>query len=156
VWYFTPSLRTLTWITKVHRGLYRTTRGMLGSSLLQLEETHHGVRLRWLRVLLLTSKGRKTAAPRTVPLPYFVYEGRTFIIASLAGRERHPAWYLNLRERPEVDVQVGSRRYRCRAVTLSGEERERIWTMIVADWARYRIYQDSTRREIPVVELVPT
>jgi deazaflavin-dependent oxidoreductase (nitroreductase family) len=155
VWYFTPSPRALTWITKIHRRLYRATRGFVGSGLPQLEETPRGRRLRWLTVLLLTTTGRKTATPRTVPLPFYVYEGRTFIVASFAGRDRDPAWYENLVQQPEVEVQWGSRRRRCRAVTLSGKEREHIWTLLADDWPRYGIYQAGTPRQIPVVELIP-
>jgi deazaflavin-dependent oxidoreductase (nitroreductase family) len=155
VWYFTPSRRTLTWITTIHRKIYTATHGVLGSSLPQLEDEERGLALRWLHVLLLTTKGRKTGTPRIVPLPYFVYDGRTFIVASFTGLDQNPAWYANLAEQPEVGVQIGSRRRRCRAVTLGGNERERIWALLSRDWARYRVYQSGTRRAIPVVELIP-
>jgi deazaflavin-dependent oxidoreductase (nitroreductase family) len=154
VWYYTPSPRALSWITKVHRSLYRATGGILGSRLLQLEESRRGVAVRVMNVLLLTTQGRKTGAPRTVPLPCFVYEGRTFLVGSFTGLDRHPAWYANLAEHPEVEVQRGARRQRARAVTLSGSERTRVWAMIVEDWPRYRMYQRATQREIPVVELI--
>jgi len=152
--YYTPSPRALTFITKVHRGLYRATLGMVGSSLPQLEERQGVLRLCILTVLLLTSTGRKSGAPRTVPLPCFVYEGRTFLVASFTGLDRHPAWYRNLTEHAEVEVRLRSRRRRCRAVTLVGSERALIWKKITDDWPRYRLYQERTRREIPVVELV--
>jgi len=128
---------------------------MVGASLPQLEDARRGYALRWLNVLLLTTKGRKTGALRTVPLPYFVYDGRTFIVASFTGLDQNPAWYVNLAEDPEVGVQIGSRRRRCRAVTLGGKERERVWVLISRDWVRYRAYERGTRREIPVVELAP-
>ena len=152
--YYTPSPRTLTFITKVHRALYRATLGMVGSSLPQLEERQGGLRLCVLTVLLLTTRGRKSGAPRTVPLPCFAYEGRTFLVASFTGLDSHPAWYRNLAEHAEVEVQLRSRRRRCRAVTLVGSERELIWKQITDDWPRYRLYQERTLREIPVVELV--
>jgi deazaflavin-dependent oxidoreductase (nitroreductase family) len=155
VWYFTPSRRALTWITTIHRRIYLATRGMFGSTLPQLEDGRRGYALRWLNVLLLTTRGRKTRALRTVPLPYFVYDGRTFVVASFTGLDQNPAWYTNLTEEPEVGVQIGSRRQRCRAVTLGGKERERIWALLSRDWVRYRAYQRATRREIPVVELIP-
>ena len=152
--YYTPSPRTLTLITKVHRGLYRATLGVIGSSLPQIEQRQGGLRLCILTVLLLTTTGRKTGTRRTVPLPCFVYEGRTFLVASFTGLDRHPAWYRNLAEHAEVEVQLRSRRRRCRAVTLVGSERALIWQKITDDWPRYRLYQERTHREIPVVELV--
>lgn len=155
VWYFTPSPRALAFITKVHRSLYRATGGIIGSILPQFEDGDDGVRLRKLTVLLLTTTGRKSAARRTAPLPCFVYEGRTFVVASFAGSDEQPAWYLNLVARPEVEVQLGLRKSRCRAVTLEGTERARIWEKLAADWPRYRAYQNGTRREIPVIELIP-
>ena len=127
---------------------------MLGSILPQLEDSRGRLEVRKLTVLLLTTTGRKSAAQRTVPLPCYAYEGRTFIVASFAGREEHPAWYLNLTVRPEVEVQLRSRKSRYRAVTLSGAERARIWTMLIEDWPRYRGYQNATSREIPLVELI--
>jgi len=154
VTYFTPSPRVLAWITKVHRGLYLATGGRLGATLLQLEETGRGRRLRALTVLLLTTTGRKTATHRTVPLPCYVYEGRTFVVASFTGLDHHPAWYLNLALQPQVEVQLRSHRRRHRAVTIGGAERERIWKMLTDDWPRYALYQSRTKREIPLVELV--
>ena len=138
----------------MHRGLYRATAGVVGSSLPQIEETSKGKRLRLLTVVLLTTKGRKSGALRTVPLPCFSYEGRTFVVGSFTGLDRHPAWYHNVEGDPGVDVQLRSRRRRCRAVTLTGAERERFWKMMTDDWPRYRVYQARTRREIPLVELV--
>ena len=152
--YFTPSPRALAWITKVHRGLYRATGGRLGAKLLQFEETGRGRRLRALTVLLLTTTGRKTATPRTVPLPCYVYEGRIFVVASFTGLDHHPAWYLNLALQPQVEVQMRSQRQRHRAITVGGAERERIWKMLTDEWPRYALYQSRTKREIPLVELV--
>jgi deazaflavin-dependent oxidoreductase (nitroreductase family) len=152
--YFTPSGRVLSWITAVHRGLYRATGGVIGSRLPQIEQTSRGIELRALTVLLLTTRGRKSAMSRTVPLPCFVYEGRTFLVASNAGTDRHPAWYLNLLQEPEVFVQLRSQQLRYRAVAATGAERERLWRALADDWPRYRLYQAGTTRQIPLVELV--
>jgi deazaflavin-dependent oxidoreductase (nitroreductase family) len=152
--YFTPSPRALVWITRTHRALYRATNGIIGATLPQLEDRGHGTKLQMLTVLLLTTTGRKSGEQRTAPLPVFQYEGRTFLVGSFAGRHAQPAWYLNLLELPEVDVQLKSERRRCRAVTLRGEERARFWKMLTDEWQRYRLYQAGTSREIPLVELI--
>ena len=144
----------LVWITKIHTGLYRMTNGVLGATLPQLEDRGHGTKFQSLTVILLTTVGRKSGVPRTAPLPCFVYEGRTFLVGSNAGNEKQPAWYWNLLERPEVEVQFKSKQRRCRAVTLHGDERERLWKIITDDWQRYRLYQAKTKREIPLVELI--
>ena len=152
--YVTPGPRALSWITRIHRGLYRATSGIIGSKLPQLEQTSRGLELRALTVLLLTSTGRRSGAIRTVPLPCFVYEERTFLVASNAGTDRHPAWYLNILQNPEVDVQLGGDHRRYRAVPATGAERARLWKTLADDWPRYRLYQEGTAREIPLVELV--
>src|SRR5690349_9911253 len=104
--YFTPSPRLLTWITKIHRGVYQASNGWLGSVIPQRAEKGRGWLFRGLSTLLLTTTGRKSGVRRTVPLPYYTIEGRVFLVASNAGQEQHPAWYLNLKERPEVEVQM--------------------------------------------------
>ena len=144
----------LAWITKIHTALYRMTNGVIGGTLPQLEDRGDGTKLQSLTVVLLTTIGRKSAVARTAPLPCFVYDGRTYLVGSFAGSDRQPAWYLNLLEHPEVLVQLKGKRRRCRAVTLHGDERERMWNVITADWQRYRLYQAKTKREIPLVELI--
>jgi deazaflavin-dependent oxidoreductase (nitroreductase family) len=75
-------------------------------------------------------------------------------VASFAGGDRHPAWFLNLRENADVRVRRGMRRRAARAAPLAGEERARYWERLAGDWPRYGLYQTETAREIPVVELV--
>jgi deazaflavin-dependent oxidoreductase (nitroreductase family) len=104
--------------------------------------------------LLLTTVGRKSGSPLTLPLIY----GRTpaggyTVIASKGGAPAHPAWFLNLQAQPEVDVQVAAERFRARARVAEGEEREAIWREMVGIYAPYEEYQAKTERQIPVVVL---
>lgn len=152
--YFTPSGKALAWITKVHRGLYQLTGGLLGSMVFQRAEAGDRWPLRPMKILLLTTTGRKSGQARTAPLPYFVYDGRILIVGSFAASEKHPAWVLNLREQPEVEVQIGRQRHRAQAVELTGAERDALWLRLTTDWPRYALYQQKTPRMIPLVELV--
>jgi F420H(2)-dependent quinone reductase len=151
--YFTPTGKTLAFITRVHRAIYRATGGRLGATIFQRAEAGDRWPLRPMRVLLLTTHGRKSGQPRTVPLPYFEYDGRIVVVASFAGGEKHPAWFLNLRDRPEVELQVGRRRGAGEAAILDERDRASLWPRLVADWPRYGLYQDGTARTIPLVEL---
>lgn len=153
--YLTPTGRALAWITRIHRALYTMTFGLVGHTVFQRAERGAGWVLRPMKVLLLTTTGRTTGLARTVPLPYFEYDGRTFIVASFAGGDRHPAWFLNLRANPDVRVRRGTRKLAARAAPLEGEERARYWDRLAGDWPRYGVYQAQTAREIPLVELVP-
>jgi deazaflavin-dependent oxidoreductase (nitroreductase family) len=152
--YFTPRGRLLAWITAVHRGLFQATRGRVGGTLVVTAEPGAPSPLRTMRVLLLTTVGRVSGLPRTVPLPYFELEGRRFLIASFAGGARHPAWYTNLEARPEVWIQMDRGRVPARAVPLAGDERARVWQRLATEWPRYQRYQEATSRTIPVVELL--
>lgn len=151
--YLTPKGNALAWITKIHRGLYTMSFGLLGHTVFQRAEKGAGFFLRPMSVLLLTTTGRTTGLARTVPLPYFEYDGRTFIVGSFAGGEKHPAWFLNVRANPDVRVQRGTKKRAARAVPLEGEERARYWERLSNDWPRYRRYQEGTSREIPLVEI---
>ena len=106
-------------------------------------------------MLLLTTHGRVTGQPHTVPLLY-LREGETFlVIASYGGRDRHPEWYLNLLANPSVIARVGNREVVLTARTASPEERDVWWPKVVAAYGDYAVYQKRTDREIPVVALEP-
>ncbi|MCH2173155.1 nitroreductase family deazaflavin-dependent oxidoreductase [Myxococcota bacterium] len=103
--------------------------------------------------LLLTTLGRKTGKKRLLPLIYGTCEAGVVVVASKGGAPTHPVWYLNLVDNPEVDVQVEADCYRAKARVAQGEERNRLWDMMVGVWAAYTGYQEKTEREIPVVVL---
>ena len=114
----------------------------------------HGYR--WRRdteILLLTTVGRKSGSTRTHALIFREIDGNYVIVASKGGNPQHPAWYLNLRDEPEVGVQVKGDRFTARARVAEGEERERLWRHMTEVWPDYDQYQTRTDREIPVVVL---
>jgi proline iminopeptidase len=104
-------------------------------------------------VLLLTTTGRKSGKPRTIPLIYAQDGDRYVIVASKGGAPEHPGWYRNLVKSPDVELQVEDRVFRARARTASGEERERLWRKANEVWPHYAEYALKTGREIPVVVL---
>ncbi len=106
-------------------------------------------------VLLLTTTGRKSGRPRTTPLNYLQDGESKVIVASNGGNDQHPAWYLNLRAKPDVEVQVGRERKRARAEVAVGEERARLWPLLVQMYSGYGEYQKEMKRTIPVVILRP-
>jgi deazaflavin-dependent oxidoreductase (nitroreductase family) len=108
-------------------------------------------------VLELTTTGRKSGQPRATMLTAPLVEGdRMVIIASRGGDDRHPAWYLNLRDNPDVEVSVqGGPTRSMRARIVEGEERESLWQRVTSKHDNYAGYQKKTDREIPVVMLEP-
>ena len=108
-------------------------------------------------VLELTTIGRKSGRPRTVMLPSPVQEGdKWVVVASRGGNDHHPAWFLNLRDRPDVEVnRKGKPKQSMRARIATPEERARLWPQVTATYSGYAQYQEKTDREIPLIWLEP-
>lgn len=105
--------------------------------------------------LLLQTVGRKSKEPKTTPLIYGK-DGKGFVIvASKGGAPNDPAWFLNLRDQPEVRFQVAAKKYRGVARITAGAERQRLFRMMAGLFPPYDSYQAKTAREIPVVVLEP-
>lgn len=121
-------------------GLYRRTGGRIPG------------RIAGAPILLLTTTGRSSGKPHTIPLGYFELDGVRYIIASNAGAPRDPAWYRNLLAHPEVHVQVGRDAYAAHATPATGEERQRLWEHTTRVAPAYERYGHGPR-EIPVVTL---
>jgi deazaflavin-dependent oxidoreductase (nitroreductase family) len=101
--------------------------------------------------LLLTTRGRKSGQLRRTALIYGQDGDRYLLVASLGGAPKHPLWYLNLVEHPEVELQVGAETFAGRARTATAEEKPRLWQLMAAIFPQYNSYQKKTSREIPVV-----
>jgi deazaflavin-dependent oxidoreductase (nitroreductase family) len=106
--------------------------------------------------LLLTTTGRKSGAPLTLPLIYGRDGERTVVVASRGGAPDHPAWYQNLAANPRVRVQIAADKFAATARTAAGEERARLWQAMAKIWPAYEEYRAKTTREIPVVVLERT
>jgi deazaflavin-dependent oxidoreductase (nitroreductase family) len=107
-------------------------------------------------VVELVTTGRKSGKRRSTMLTSPVQEGdNVVIVASWGGDDRHPLWYLNLLEDPEVDLTMGGQTRKMRARTASSEERAALWPRVVGAYKGYGQYQTKTEREIPLVILEP-
>ena len=103
--------------------------------------------------LLLQTTGRKSKAAKISPLIYGKDGGRFIIVASKGGAPKHPGWFLNLRDQPQVRFQVADKKYHGVARIVEGAERERLFRMMAGLYSPYDDYQAKTTREIPVVEV---
>ena len=138
-----PGRTMMRMISGTHEFWYRLSGGMIGGSI-------------WGRpILLLTTTGRKSGRKRTTPLVYMPDGDNMVIIASNGGAPQHPEWWLNLRDEPKAEVQVGRDVKAVVAEKAAGEERVRLWREVVEMYRGYDEYQRSTKREIPVVVLRP-
>jgi deazaflavin-dependent oxidoreductase (nitroreductase family) len=129
---------------KVAVSLYKVSGGSIGG------------KMRGAPVLLLTTSGRKTGNPYTNPLIYGKDGDRFVVIASYGGAPQHPGWWRNLLKTPKATVQVGKESFTVTASEATGEERDRLWTLMTGLYADYDAYQKKTDRQIPVVILERT
>lgn len=134
---------------KVMNAVHRVVLGLTGG--------RFGWEAMGMPVVKLTTKGRRTGQERTSMLTSPYQEGDNLVlVASRGGDDRHPAWFLNLRDNPDVTVSVGGAPpKRMKAEVVSPEERARLWPLITKDHSNYAGYQKRTSREIPVVVLQP-
>lgn len=140
-----PSRFTLTAMNAVHRAIIAFTRGRAGWS------------VGGMPVLELTTIGRRTGTPRATMLTAPVRLGDDLVVvASRGGDDTHPAWYLNLRDNPDVLVAVGGRpAVPMRARVLDQGERAELWPRVTDAYPQYAGYQRRTDRQIPLVVLEP-
>lgn len=108
-------------------------------------------------VLELTTIGRKSGQPRSVMLTAPLQEDDTYVVvASRGGDDTHPAWFLNLRDNPDVEVALkGGPRQPMRATVADPATRAEMWPRIAGRFRNYAGYQRRTDREIPLVVLGP-
>ena len=130
--------------------LYQKTDGRIGGKWRVGSAFPRGV-----PVLLLTTTGRKTGARRTTPLLYIQDGERVILVASQGGMPKHPLWYLNLSQDPDVEVQIRSSVRQMRARDATPAERAMYWPRLVAHYQDFASYQSWTDRVIPVVVLEP-
>ncbi|OLB47579.1 MAG: hypothetical protein AUG17_06385 [Crenarchaeota archaeon 13_1_20CM_2_53_14] len=128
---------------QTHVALYRMSRGRLGG------------RFRKSPVLLLTTIGRKSRKKRTTPVLYIEDGENMVLVASNAGKDRDPFWWMNLKDDPSAIVQLRGRTVEVRAAQATPEEKSRYWPSLVKMYPTYDDYQKKTEREIPVVILRP-
>lgn len=111
--------------------------------------------------LLLTMTGAKSGRELTTPLTYTKdpgadreSDGDGFIImASAGGDPKAPAWTFNLRANPNVTIEVLDETIPVRAVETEGDERQRVFDLMVTNLPRFGGYQESVERIIPVFRL---
>ncbi|MFN8626624.1 MAG: nitroreductase family deazaflavin-dependent oxidoreductase [Candidatus Binatia bacterium] len=131
-------------ITRGNIWLLKISRGRLGNSFLGTP------------TLLLTTTGRKSGQPRTIPLYYRTERARLLLVASNAGTSRDPDWLLNIRAQPLVTVRIRGRTQPMRARVASMEENQQLWPSLLATFPLWQMMFERSHRVFPIVILEPT
>lgn len=101
----------------------------------------------------LVTQGARSGVPRRVEI--FAHRGESgiFLVGSNWGKAQHPAWYHNIVVTRRVVIEVDDESYAMDARVALGAERDRLFALAVEHFDRYREFEDSARREIPIVVL---
>ncbi|MFN7955239.1 MAG: nitroreductase family deazaflavin-dependent oxidoreductase [bacterium] len=133
----------LAFITKLHRWIYTRSGGWIGAN------------LGGIPMILLTTTGRKSGELRTTPLLSMRDGERFVVVASNAGSDKPPAWWLNLKNKPDATVRHGRKSFAMKAADATPEEAAALWPRLEAMYPGYVDYKKGTTREIPIVILRP-
>jgi deazaflavin-dependent oxidoreductase (nitroreductase family) len=101
--------------------------------------------------------GRRTGRARTTTLQ-LIKDGEEFlVVGSNWGSADDPGWVHNLAATRVVDVRRRGDRFEAEVRELTGDERARAWTTIVAAWPNYEIAQSMAgARTFRIFALRPT
>jgi deazaflavin-dependent oxidoreductase (nitroreductase family) len=133
--------------TKIHVALYRRTGGRVGGAFPGLPQ---------VRIALVDHVGAKSGTKRTSPLIYYEHGEAIVVAGSKGGQPTHPAWFYNLMANPDTTIQIGPEVRKVRARLAADEEREHLWSKLVATYPGYDFYQRNAKgRQIPIVILDP-
>jgi F420H(2)-dependent quinone reductase len=133
-------------VLRVHDAVYQKTNGWIGHRTLGIPS------------LLLHTVGAKTGQARTASLTYARDGGNYLIVASKGGDPKAPGWYHNLKADPNVEINVGPKRFGVTAKPVLPDDPDygRLWQIVNKNNGdRYTAYQKKTSRPIPVVVLTP-
>lgn len=114
-----------------------------------------GARLGKQTILLMHTVGRRTGKNHTTPIAYFTIADGYYVIGSNWGQEKNAAWYYNLKQTPELTIEVGGHEIAVRAREAEGEEYERLWVNAVNHHPDYMHYKEMTSRHIPIIVFEP-
>jgi F420H(2)-dependent quinone reductase len=132
---------------RLHQAIYVETGGRVGHRLIGVPS------------LILRTTGRRSGRPRTAVLTY-ARDGSDFVlVASNGGQDRPPAWLVNVRANPVVQVQVGRSSWEARGRVVEPEHPDyaRLWQRVNDNnHGRYEGYQARTDRPIALLVVTPS
>jgi F420H(2)-dependent quinone reductase len=108
--------RSSPFLTRLHAALIRLSGGRIRRSFLFTGG---------MPILVLTTTGRKSGQRRSTPVGYLKHGEVFAILASNAGNDRPPAWWLNLQADPSAEILADRARIAVKARRADPEARER-------------------------------
>ena len=106
-------------------------------------------------LLLLHNVGARSGTDFVTPLVYLDDGDNWAIFASKGGAPNNPGWYHNLKAQPAVTIEVGGDTVDVTAEEVTGDERDRLYSIQEEQQPQFADYQRKTDRKIPVILLRP-
>jgi deazaflavin-dependent oxidoreductase (nitroreductase family) len=104
-------------------------------------------------LLLLHNVGARSGTEFVTPLVYLAEGDAWAIFGSKGGAPNNPGWYHNLKANPEVSIEIGTETIEVTAEEVTGEERDRIYSIQEEQQPQFAEYAQKTDRKIPVILL---
>jgi deazaflavin-dependent oxidoreductase (nitroreductase family) len=133
--------------TRAHAALIRLSGGRIRRSFLFTGG---------MPILVLTTTGRKSGQRRSTPVGYLKHGDAFAVLASNAGNDRSPAWWLNLQADPGAEVLAERARIPITARRADAAVERKLWGEFARLNPGFDEYRNLTERQIPVVLLEPT
>jgi F420H(2)-dependent quinone reductase len=138
--------RSSTFLTRMHAAAVRASGGRIRRSFLFTGG---------MPILVLTTVGRKSGQRRSTPVGYLRYGDAFAVLASNAGSDRVPAWWLNLQAHPIAEVLADRQSHTVKARLSDAAEDRALWSEFARLNPGFDEYRNLTERKLPVVLLEP-
>ena len=144
---FLPPRWVITTAWKIHRALYRVSKGRFG--LRRAKGDTYGL-------AQLTTTGRRSGLERSVMIGYFC-DGDDIVTMAMNGwGAAEPAWWLNLQSEPTANLTMPNGTVAVTARAAAGPERDRLWQRWSEIDEGLDGYASRRPNETAVVILTPT
>jgi deazaflavin-dependent oxidoreductase (nitroreductase family) len=108
------------------------------------------------RLVLLTTTGRRSGDPHTVPLGCARDVGDNLLLfASNMGAPSDPAWLRNIEADPHVTVEITGATFETDAEILAGDERDEAYRLWIEMAPHVADHEAKAGRTIPMVRVSP-
>jgi F420H(2)-dependent quinone reductase len=142
----TSMRRTSAFLTRLHAAAIRISGGRIRRSFIFTGG---------MPILVLTTTGRKSGQPRSTPVGYLKHGNAFAVLASNAGNDRSPAWWLNLQADPSAEILADRSRIAVTARRAEAAAEKGLWSEFARLNPGFDEYRHLTERHIPVVLLEP-
>src|SRR5262249_29821148 len=131
-------------LTRAHAAIVRLSGGRIQRSFLFTGG---------MPILVLTTTRRKSGKTRSIPVGYLNHGSGCAVLASNAGNDRSPAWWLNRQADPRGEILATRTRSAMKARRAEPGEETTLWDEFARLNPGFDEYRNLTGRKIPVVVL---